>query len=56
MSALQGAKMTVMDIFEFTDIKGPDPKGEIWINKTELVPVAHFLGLRLPNLVSCEMI
>ena len=38
---LQGAKMTVMDILEFTDINGPAPKGEIWTNKAELVPAAN---------------
>ena len=29
---LHGAKMTVMDILAFRDIKGPSPKGEIWTN------------------------
>ena len=39
---LQGAKMTVMDILEFTDINGPAPKCEIWTNKGKLVPAARF--------------
>ena len=34
---LQGAKITVMDILEFTDINEPAPKSEIWANKG-----AHF--------------
>ena len=29
---LKGAKMTVMDILEFRDINGPDPKGLTWTN------------------------
>ena len=45
---LQGAKMTVMDILEFTDNNGPAPKGEIWTNKAELVPAAHFAPLPQP--------
>ena len=32
---LKGAKMTVMDILEFRDINGPDPKCETWTNKVE---------------------
>ena len=50
---LQGAKMTVMDILEFTDINRPAPKGEIWTNKGKLVPAARFaptppfLGLKI---------
>ena len=49
---LQGAKMTVMDILEFTAINGPAPKCKIWANKGNLVPVARFapppfLGLRI---------
>ena len=35
---LQGAKMTVMDILEFTSINGPAPKAEIWTYKDESVP------------------
>ena len=52
---LQGAKMTVMDILEFTDINGPAPK--IWTNKGKLVPAGRFapppfLGLTKKNSVT----
>ena len=46
---LQGAKMTVMDILEFRNIKGPPPKGEIWTNKAELVPAANDISKERHN-------
>ena len=44
---LQGAKMTAMDILDFTDINEPGPKVEKWTNKAKLVPAECFAPLTL---------